>query len=225
MSMFDIRCRCNKFRSLSLLSRIVLWYGVFNRLIPDVALSALVDPMGEIAPKINNLRIFEIKSVIAKFEASLMPSGGSSKVKPGLPSTFFLVFDAPCISSDMLFNFFYQKLYHYFNSERKCAPSFVISLWYSPVTPPLWYGHLHALSHWGGTNFSRRGNFKSIWSNLVWNKIQVIIQDNKRTYYKIKGFFTINWWRPIVLFILSNNFNSEIPIFYLSFLIYIYKYR
>ena len=48
--------------------------------------------------------------------------------------------------------------------------------------------------------------------------------DNKITYYKIKDFFTINHRRPIVLFIYSNNFNSEIFFFYLSFLIYIYKY-
>ena len=34
-----------------------------------------------------------------------MPSGGSYKVKHGLPSTLFLVFDAPCISSFTLFNF------------------------------------------------------------------------------------------------------------------------
>ena len=41
MSKLDIRCRCNRFRSLSLfhpfftLSPIALRYGVFNRLIPD----------------------------------------------------------------------------------------------------------------------------------------------------------------------------------------------
>ena len=38
MSMFDIRCRGYKFRSLSLLSSIVLWYGVFNCLIPDASI-------------------------------------------------------------------------------------------------------------------------------------------------------------------------------------------
>ena len=85
MSIFDILFRCNRFRSLSLLSPIVLCYGVFNRLIPDAALSASVDPMAEVAPKINNLRIF-----------------GK--------------------------NFLSQKLYHRFNSEQKCAPSFVTSL-------------------------------------------------------------------------------------------------
>ena len=84
--------------------------------------------MGEVAPKINNLRIFGKKSVAAKFKASIRPSGGSSKVKSGLPSTLFLVIDAPCYSSDALFNFLFQKLHHRFNSERKCAPSFVISL-------------------------------------------------------------------------------------------------
>ena len=126
--MFDIRCRCNRFRSLSLLSPIVLRKGVFNRLIPDAALSASVDPMGQVAPKSNNLHRFRKKSVSAKFKASIMPSGGSSKVKPGLPSTLILVFDAPCISSDTLFNFLSQKFYHRFNSERKCAPSFIISL-------------------------------------------------------------------------------------------------
>ena len=67
MSMFDIRCRCNRFRSLSLLTPIALWYGVFNRLIPDAALSASVDPMGEVPPRISNLRIFGKKSVPAKF--------------------------------------------------------------------------------------------------------------------------------------------------------------
>ena len=84
---------------------------------------------------------------------------------------------------------------------------------------------LHALSHSGVTNFSKRGNFKSVWNNLVYNKIQVTIQDKKITYYKIEGFLTINYWRPIVLFIHSSNFNSEILILYLSFLIYIYKHR
>ena len=28
-------------------------------------------------------------------------------------------------------------------------------------------GPPHTLSHWGGTNFSKRGNFKVVWSNLV----------------------------------------------------------
>ena len=102
MSMFDIRCRCNRFRSLSLLSPIVLRYGVYNRLIPDAALSSSVDPMGEVTPKINNLHIFGKKSGSAKFKASIMPSGGSSKVKPALPSILFLVFDAPCISSKII---------------------------------------------------------------------------------------------------------------------------
>ena len=128
MSKFDICCRCNRFRPLSLLSYIVLRYGVFNRLIPGAALSALVDLMGEVAPKINNLRVSGKKSVSAKFKASIMPSGGSSKVQPDLPSTLFLVFDAPSVSSDTLFGFRSPKLYHRFNSERKCAPSFVISL-------------------------------------------------------------------------------------------------
>ena len=66
MSMFDIGCRCNRFRSLFLLSPIVLRYGVFNRLIPDAAFSASVDSMREVAPKINNLGIFGKKSVSAK---------------------------------------------------------------------------------------------------------------------------------------------------------------
>ena len=34
-----------------------------------------------------------------------MPSDGSSKVKTGLPSTLFLVFDAAGVSSFPLFNF------------------------------------------------------------------------------------------------------------------------
>ena len=68
MSIFDIRCRSNKFISLSLLSPIVLRCGVFNRLIPDAALSASVDPIGEVAPKINNLRMFGKKSVLATFK-------------------------------------------------------------------------------------------------------------------------------------------------------------
>ena len=121
MSMFDIRCRCNRFRSLSLLLPILLRYSAFNPLFPGAALSASVDPMGEVAPKISNLCILGKKSGSAKFKASIMPPGGSSKVKPGLPSTLFLVFDAPCIiSSDTLFNFLSQKLYHRFNSGRKC---------------------------------------------------------------------------------------------------------
>ena len=74
------------------------------------------------------------------------------------------------------------------------------------------------------TNFSKKAKFKAVWSNLVHNKIQVIIQDNKLTYYKIEGFFTINHWKAIVIFTHSNHFNSEILILYLSFLIYIYKY-
>ena len=130
MSVFDIICRCNRFRTLSLLSPIVLRYGVFNRLIPDAALSASVDPMGEAAPKIKTLCIFGKKLVSAKFKASIMPSGGFSKVNPGLPSTLFLVFHAPYISSDTLFNFLSQKLYLRLNSEQKCATSFVISLLY-----------------------------------------------------------------------------------------------
>ena len=76
MSMFDIRCRCNRLRPLSLLSSIVLRYGVFNRLIPDAALSVLVDPIGDVAPTINNnLRIFRKKSVSAKIKTSIMQFG------------------------------------------------------------------------------------------------------------------------------------------------------
>ena len=100
MLMFDIRCRYNKFRLFSLLSPIVLRHGVFNCLIPDAALSALVNPMVEVAPKINNLPILGKKSVSAKFKASIMPSCGSSKVKPGLLSTIF---------SFTLFNLLSQK--------------------------------------------------------------------------------------------------------------------
>ena len=92
MSTFDICCRYNRFRSLSLLTSIVLRYGIVNRLIPDVALSASVVPMGEVVPKINNLCIFGKKSKPAKFKASIMPSGGFSKVKPGLPLTLFPCF-------------------------------------------------------------------------------------------------------------------------------------
>ena len=50
MSMFDIRFRCNKFRSLSPLSPNVVPYGVLNHLILDAVLSASVQPIGEIAP-------------------------------------------------------------------------------------------------------------------------------------------------------------------------------
>ena len=128
MSVFDIICRYNRFRTLSLLSAIVLRHGVFNRLIPDAALSASVDPMGVATPKIKTLCIFGKKSVSAKFKASIMPSGGFSKVNPGLPSTLFLVFGAPYISSDTLFNFLTQKLCLCLNSKQKCATSFVISL-------------------------------------------------------------------------------------------------
>ena len=67
MLMFYIRCRWNRFRSHSLLSPIVLRHGVFNRLIPDAALLASVDPVGEVAPKINNLRVFGKESGSAKF--------------------------------------------------------------------------------------------------------------------------------------------------------------
>ena len=56
-----------------------------------------LDPVGEVAPKINNLRIFGKKSMSAKFKASVMPSGEADSL---------LVFDAPSISSFMLFNFF-----------------------------------------------------------------------------------------------------------------------
>ena len=28
-------------------------------------------------------------------------------------------------------------------------------------------GPPHTLSHWGGTNFSKGGDFKAVWSNLV----------------------------------------------------------
>ena len=110
MSKFDICCRCNRFRSLFLLSDIVLRYAVFNCLIPGASLSALVDLTGEVAPKINNLRVLGKKSVSAKFKALIIPSGGSSKVKPGLPSTLFLVFDAPSVSSDRLFSFPFPKI-------------------------------------------------------------------------------------------------------------------
>ena len=68
MSMLDIRCRYNKFRSVSLLSPSVLRYDVFNRIIPDAALSVSVDLMGKVAPKINALRIFGKRSVSAKFK-------------------------------------------------------------------------------------------------------------------------------------------------------------
>ena len=69
----------------------------------------------EAAPKINNLRIFGKKSISSKFKASIMPSGGSSKAKPVLPLTLFLIFDATCISSFTLFNILSKKLYHRFN--------------------------------------------------------------------------------------------------------------
>ena len=129
IAMFDINCRCNKFRSLSLLSPILLRYGVFNRLTPDAALPAPVDSRGEVARKSNNSRIFRKKSVSAKFKVSIMGSGGSSKLNPGLPSTVFLIFDALCMFPH--FRFLSQKLYHRFNSEQNCIPSFVISWYFS----------------------------------------------------------------------------------------------
>ena len=85
----------------------MLRYGVFNRLIPDAALSALVDPMEEVAPKINNLRIFRKKSVSAKFKASVMPSGGSSKVKPGLPCF-------PCFQYSL---YFLRYVFYFFSPK------------------------------------------------------------------------------------------------------------
>ena len=63
------------------------------------------DPMREVTPKINNFLIFGKESISTKFKASIMPSDGSSKVKTGLPSTLFLVFDAAGVSSFPLFNF------------------------------------------------------------------------------------------------------------------------
>ena len=75
----------------------MLQYGVFNRLIPDAALSISVDPIGEVITKIKDLRIFGKKSVLAKFKTSIM--------LPGLPSTLFLVFYNPCISSFTSFTF------------------------------------------------------------------------------------------------------------------------
>ena len=69
-------------------------------------------------------------------------------------------------------------------------------------------GPPYALSQWGSKNVSKRGNFKVVCSNLIYNKIQAIIQDNKITYYKIKGFFTINHWRSIVPFIHFINFKG-----------------
>ena len=59
-------------------------------------------------------------------KVSTMPSGGSSKMKLGLSSTLFFVFDAPCSSLDSLFNFLSQKLYHHFSSQRKFVASIVI---------------------------------------------------------------------------------------------------
>ena len=59
-------------------------------------------------------------------KVSTMPSGGSSKVKPGLLSTLFFVFDAPCFSLDSFFNFLSQKLYHHFSSQQKFVTSIVI---------------------------------------------------------------------------------------------------
>ena len=62
--------------------------------------------MGEVAPKIKNLRILGKKSVSAKFKASILSSGGSSNVKPSLPSTLLLVFDAPFVPQIRYLNFF-----------------------------------------------------------------------------------------------------------------------
>ena len=92
--------------------------------------------------------------------------------------------------------------------------SFVISVAYMPSTCSITLR---------GKNFSKRGNFKAVWSILIQNKMLVMIQDNKITYYISKGFFTINHWRPFALFI----FNSETLVFYLLLIIshiYIYIY-
>ena len=106
MSMLDIRCRCNRLKALSLLSPIVLRYGVFNRVTPNAALSTSVDPMGEAPPKINSWRIFGKKSVSPKFKASIIiPSGGSSKVKQKNCKKFLHDF---YLSGDILA----EKLYH-----------------------------------------------------------------------------------------------------------------
>ena len=110
MSMFDIRCRCYKFRSFSLLSPIVLQHGVFNPLIPDATFSTSVDPMGEVAPKISNWLILGKKSVSTKFQAAIMPSDGSSKVKSGLPSTIFLVL-MRLVFSQTPYIIFFPKIY------------------------------------------------------------------------------------------------------------------
>ena len=93
--MLDIRCRRNRPRLLSppYTHCAAIWR--FNCLIPDAALPAPVDPIGEVAPKINNLRILRKQLVLAKLKASTMPSGGTSKAMPGLSSTLSLVFDAP----------------------------------------------------------------------------------------------------------------------------------
>ena len=78
----------------------------------------------------------------------------------------------------------------------------------------------HTLSHWGGTNFFKMGKFQGRFKQLS------LEQDpGHNAKCKIEGFFSINHWRPIALFTHSNNFNSEILIFYLSFInINIYKY-
>ena len=58
----------SKFRLLPLCYSF-LRYGALNRLTTDAALPASTDPIEKVAPKINNLCIFEKESLAAKFKA------------------------------------------------------------------------------------------------------------------------------------------------------------
>ena len=113
-------------RSLFLFSTIVRRFGVFNRLIPDAALSASVYPMGGVAPKINNLHIFGKKPASAKFKASIIPSCGSSKVKPGLQRLLSL-FLPLLVFAHLCYLVFLPKNYTIVSILNE---NFVISLWY-----------------------------------------------------------------------------------------------
>ena len=155
MSMFDTRCMCNKFRSLSFLSPVAPRYGVFNRLIPDAALSALVDnlriftsimsslhkkrsfPFQDFFSKCDQIRCFLRicprllnKSVMENFifcAEHLVDLLKWSLVYHRLFSLFLLLLVFPQIR----YFIFFPKNYTIV-SIPKCSPSFIILFWYFP---------------------------------------------------------------------------------------------
>ena len=106
MSMFDIHYRCNELNHLfsyhPLCFDMVLLTALFLMQLFQFRLIQCERLLLRLTAYIG---IFGKKSVSAKFKASIMSSDRSSKVKSGLPSTLFLVFDATCISSFPLLNF------------------------------------------------------------------------------------------------------------------------